>query len=179
MYSAPVDDTVTSPHHDHITTTETVEEVENVAETTVPSHVNSHSVQDHNEAGDKKKVATKRPKFIEILESDNVHEADGSYSFHYRGEDGSFREETAVVKNAGTKNQYLEVTGAYSFFDADGKEVVVHYKADDRGFVPVGSNIPDAISVAAKENSQLPSMYDDLDEDENEEDLVPLKEKSN
>ncbi|XP_073839409.1 cuticular protein 78E [Musca autumnalis] len=110
-------------------------------------------------------TTTKRPHVVEILDSSSSHNMDGSYSFHFRGADGTFREETAVVKNAGTEHQYLEITGAYSFIDADGKEVVVHYKADDRGFVPEGNNIPEAISLAAKSNSELPSLTDSEEDD--------------
>ncbi|XP_030385902.1 larval cuticle protein 1 [Scaptodrosophila lebanonensis] len=90
-----------------------------------------------------------------ILESGHEKNEDGSYSFHFRGEDGSFREESAVVRNQGQKDQHLEVNGSYSYFDANGKEVVVHYKADDHGFVPEGGNIPDEIAVAAKRVSEL------------------------
>lgn len=119
-----------------------------------------------------RKVTTKSPDVVEIVESGSDHKIDGSYSFHYRGADGSFREETAVVKNAGTDHEFLEITGAYSYFDTDDKEVVVHYKADDHGFVPVGNNIPEEISVAAKKNSQSPgidgNMEDEI-EDEKEE----------
>ncbi|XP_075160343.1 cuticular protein 78E [Haematobia irritans] len=108
---------------------------------------------------------TETPKMVEIVESGSEHNMDGSYSFHYRGADGTFREETAVLKNPGTDDQYLEVTGAYSFLDADGKEVVVHYKADNHGFVPVGNNIPEEISKSAKANSELPAMDDNSDEE--------------
>lgn len=126
-----------------------------------------------------KKVATttKMPKSVEILENGSEHNMDGSYSFHYRGSDGSFREETAVVKNAGTEHEYLEVTGAYSYFDTDGKEVVVHYTAGDRGFVPVGNNIPEEISKSAKANSELPAL-EDSDEDDDEMEVVSGKKKN-
>ncbi|KNC28504.1 hypothetical protein FF38_05678 [Lucilia cuprina] len=152
IYSAPVNDTVSSP--------------DVVVPAVQPTHINSNpSLVTTQNAADKheqevvgKKLTTKSPEVVEILESGLEHQTDGSYSFHYRGSDGSFREETAVVKNPGTDHEYLEITGAYSFFDADGKEVVVHYKADDKGFVPVGNNIPDVISVAARENSQLPPL---------------------
>ncbi|XP_059218767.1 endocuticle structural glycoprotein SgAbd-9 [Stomoxys calcitrans] len=109
-------------------------------------------------------TTTEMPQMVDIVESGSEHNMDGSYSFHFRGADGSFREETAVVKNAGTDDQYLEVTGAYSFFDSEGQEVVVHYKADNHGFVPVGNNIPDEISKSAKANSELPAMEDSDEE---------------
>lgn len=156
IYGAPVDDTASSHdvHPTHVNSN--------------PLHVSSHAVDEHVQEGDLKKLTTKPPKLVEILESGSEHQVDGSYSFHYRGADGSFREETAVVKNQGAENEYLEINGAYSFFDTEGKEVVVHYKADDKGFVPVGNNIPDAISLAARENSQLPPLTKDDEDDDDE-----------
>ena len=103
-----------------------------------------------------KTTTTKSPHVVEILESSADKSEDGSYHFHFRAEDGSFREEKAVWMNQGTDEAYLEVTGAYSYFDADGKEVIVNYKADNHGFVPEGGNIPDVIAMAAKRNSELP-----------------------
>lgn len=140
-----------------------------------PSEVNSNPLDVTSPAVDEqvqddggKSITTKKPQVVEIVESGAEKQNDGSYSFHYRGSDGTFREETAVVKNPGTDHAYLEINGAYSFFDADGKEVIVQYKADDKGFVPVGNNIPDAISLAAKENSLLPPVKK-VDEDDEED----------
>ncbi|XP_061396264.1 flexible cuticle protein 12 [Musca vetustissima] len=117
---------------------------------------------------------THKSGIVEIVDSSSSHNVDGSYSFHYRGADGTFREETAVVKNPGTEHQHLEITGAYSFFDADGKEVVVHYTAGDQGFVPEGNNIPEEISAAAKANSEIPASTTIVEEpkssDDSEED---------
>ncbi|XP_011187987.1 endocuticle structural glycoprotein SgAbd-2 [Zeugodacus cucurbitae] len=95
---------------------------------------------------------------VGIMDAGLQQSTDGAYNFHYRGEDGSFRQESAVVVNPGTEYQYLKISGSYSYFDANGKEVVVHYKADDRGFVPEGNNIMPQISTAAKINSQLPRV---------------------
>lgn len=97
---------------------------------------------------------------IGIMDAGLQQSTDGAYNFHYRGEDGSFRQESAVVINPGTEYQYLKISGSYSYFDANGKEVVVHYNADDRGFVPEGNNIMPQISTAAKMNSQLPRVVE-------------------
>ncbi|CAD7005191.1 unnamed protein product [Ceratitis capitata] len=99
-----------------------------------------------------------RAPVVGIMDAGLQQSTDGAYNFHYRGEDGSYRQESAVVVNPGTEYQYLKITGSYSYFDANGKEVVVHYNADDRGFVPEGNNIMQQISTAAKMNSQLPRV---------------------
>ncbi|XP_055387538.1 endocuticle structural protein SgAbd-6-like [Condylostylus longicornis] len=87
---------------------------------------------------------------IAILKSETDVNADGSYSFLFEGADGSFREEKAIPKNVGTEDAYLEITGTYRYVDKDGQNVEVHYTADDKGFIPSGTNIPEDISKAAR-----------------------------
>eukprot|EP00099_Drosophila_melanogaster_P021990 NP_649345.1 cuticular protein 78E [Drosophila melanogaster] len=91
---------------------------------------------------------------VAILESSHEKHEDGSYNFSYLGEDGTHRREEAVVRNQGTENEYLEISGSYSYFDANGQEVTVTYKADDHGFVPEGGAILPQISLAAKQVSE-------------------------
>ncbi|EDV96631.1 endocuticle structural glycoprotein ABD-5 [Drosophila grimshawi] len=100
---------------------------------------------------------------VAIIDSGQEKHEDGSYHFFYHGEDGTHREETAVVHNAGTEDEFLEVNGSYSYIDVNGKEIVVHYKADDHGFVPEGGNILPQISEAAKVTSELMPPMPDLD----------------
>lgn len=100
---------------------------------------------------------------IAIVDSGQEKNEDGSYHFFYQGEDGTHREESAQVHNPGEKNEYLEINGSYSYFDADGKEIVVHYKADHRGFVPEGGNILPQISLAAKLASENPEQVPSSD----------------
>lgn len=95
---------------------------------------------------------------IAIVDSGQEKNEDGSYHFFYQSEDGTHREETAQVHNPGSENEYLEINGSYSYYDGDGKEVVVHYKADNHGFVPEGGNISPQISLAAKLASENPAM---------------------
>ncbi|XP_026832891.1 larval cuticle protein LCP-17 isoform X1 [Drosophila erecta] len=97
---------------------------------------------------------------VAILESSHEKHEDGSYNFSYLGEDGTHRREEAVVRNQGTENEYLEISGSYSYFDANGQEVTVTYKADDHGFVPEGGAILPQISLAAKLVSEQVSQPD-------------------
>ncbi|KAH8371362.1 hypothetical protein KR093_007082 [Drosophila rubida] len=97
---------------------------------------------------------------VAIVDSGNEKNQDGSYHFFYQSEDGTHREETAVVVDAGTENEHLEISGNYSYFDADGKEVVVNYKANDHGFVPEGGSIAKEISLAAKQASEAQYVPD-------------------
>ncbi|XP_034483255.1 endocuticle structural glycoprotein SgAbd-9 [Drosophila innubila] len=97
---------------------------------------------------------------VAILESGNEKSQDGSYHFFYQNEDGTHREETAVVHNPGTDDAYLAITGSYTYIDLDGKENVVNYKADNHGFVPEGNSILPQISLSAKQASELQPVPD-------------------
>lgn len=68
----------------------------------------------------------------------------------YESGDGSAREETGVVKNAGTDEAYVAQSGFYKYIDADGSPVEVHYTADENGFVPYGTIIHESIIAAAR-----------------------------
>ncbi|KAL5287365.1 lea-1 family protein [Megaselia abdita] len=89
---------------------------------------------------------------VPILRSERNHEADGSWGFLYEGGDGSFREEKGLISDAhgAEDDKKVSISGSYKYIDADGKEVEVHYTADENGFVPIGTNIPESISNAAK-----------------------------
>lgn len=58
------------------------------------------------------------------------------YHFSYEQSDGQKREETAVLTNAGTDDEAMEVTGSFSFVSPDGKTYRVDYRADKDGFHP-------------------------------------------
>lgn len=102
---------------------------------------------------------------VPILRSERTHEGDGSWGFLYEGGDGSFREEKGVVTSSSHDDEEMKkisISGSYKYIDADGKEVEVHYTADENGFVPHGSNIPESISNAARaahDNPQSHSMH--------------------
>ncbi|XP_015592063.1 flexible cuticle protein 12 [Cephus cinctus] len=63
------------------------------------------------------------------------------YHFSYEQSDGQQREETAELKNEGTENESIVVTGSFSFVGPDGKTYRVTYTADENGFQPVAEHI--------------------------------------
>ncbi|XP_030387101.1 endocuticle structural protein SgAbd-6-like [Scaptodrosophila lebanonensis] len=98
-------------------------------------------------------IGEERPdqeQFVPIVKSVGEQKSDGSYFFAYEGADGSFREEVGIIKNAGTENEELEISGTYHYYDANGDKVEVSYVADKNGFVPQGTSIPKEISEAAR-----------------------------
>ncbi|XP_011188656.2 endocuticle structural glycoprotein SgAbd-9 [Zeugodacus cucurbitae] len=97
----------------------------------------------------------KEKEFVPIVKSVAERKDDGSFVFSYEGADGSYREEVGIVKNAGTDEETLEVSGSYRYYDADGQLVEVRYTAGENGFVPQGSNIPQEISAAAQAAAEV------------------------
>ncbi|XP_066591274.1 flexible cuticle protein 12-like [Prorops nasuta] len=73
--------------------------------------------------------------------SDNIG-VDG-YNFGYELSNGETRQESAQLKNAGTEQEALVVTGSFSFVDQNtGVRYSVRYTADENGFHPEGDHIP-------------------------------------
>uniref|UniRef100_T1GES4 Larval cuticle protein LCP-17 n=1 Tax=Megaselia scalaris TaxID=36166 RepID=T1GES4_MEGSC len=95
---------------------------------------------------------TTKPSSIAILETSRKHDEDGSWNFSFKSSDGHTREEKSVVTDPGSKDEEkkFSISGSYKYIDANGKEVEVHYTADENGFVPIGTGIPESISNAAK-----------------------------
>ncbi|XP_023307306.2 endocuticle structural glycoprotein ABD-5-like [Lucilia cuprina] len=93
---------------------------------------------------------------VEILKSEINKNDDGSYQLSYEGGDGTTRDETAVVMNAGTEDEALEVKGSYKYINEDGEEVEVFYTAGVNGFVPYGKTINKEISAVAEAAKDLP-----------------------
>ena len=91
--------------------------------------------------------------FVPIVKSTYERKDDGSFTFSYNAADGSYRSEVGVLRNAGTEDETLEVSGTYGYYDSDGQQIQVKYTAGRDGFVPEGTNIPAEIAVAARENA--------------------------
>ncbi|XP_076622871.1 cuticular protein 28 [Colletes latitarsis] len=67
-------------------------------------------------------------------ESNNI--GVGGYHFSYEQSDGQKREETAELKNEGTDDESLDVSGSFTFTSPDGHTYRVDYTADKDGFHP-------------------------------------------
>lgn len=63
----------------------------------------------------------------------------------YATSDGVNREEEAVLKNAGTENEAMEVRGSYSYIGPDGVTYTIRFLANEDGFQPEGDHIPKAL----------------------------------
>nr|XP_014099055.1 endocuticle structural glycoprotein ABD-5-like [Bactrocera oleae] len=100
-------------------------------------------------------VVQTEKEFVPIVKSVAERKDDGSFVFSYEGADGTQREEVGIVKNAGTDEETLEVSGSYRYYDADGQLIEVRYTAGENGFVPQGTNILQEISAAAQAAAEV------------------------
>ncbi|XP_034106149.2 endocuticle structural glycoprotein SgAbd-9 [Drosophila albomicans] len=93
---------------------------------------------------------------VTIIRSEITKDVDGGYHSIFENSDGTFREETAknVVDEDGYA--YLELTGAYSYYNENDEKVVVNYTAGRNGYVPVGTIVNPEISQVASDAQYLP-----------------------
>lgn len=52
----------------------------------------------------------------------------------YETSDGQKRNEVGYFRDDATLGRILNIRGSYSYLDTDGKQVVVHYAADENGY---------------------------------------------
>ncbi|XP_015592073.1 larval cuticle protein 65Ag1 [Cephus cinctus] len=65
------------------------------------------------------------------------------YKYGYELSNGESKQESAQVKNVGTENEAIQVTGSFSWIDpVTGQKFQVDYVADENGFQPQGAHIP-------------------------------------
>ncbi|KAK2583295.1 hypothetical protein KPH14_009297 [Odynerus spinipes] len=77
------------------------------------------------------------PNEITIVKQEEVNNIGvGGYHFSYEQSDGQKRDETAELRNEGTDDEELAVTGSFSFIAPDGHTYRVDYTADKDGFHP-------------------------------------------
>lgn len=60
----------------------------------------------------------------------------------YEQSDGVSRSEEAVLKNAGTEQEALEVRGVISWTAPDGEVYTLNFVADENGYHPEGAHLP-------------------------------------
>ncbi|XP_061710362.1 endocuticle structural protein SgAbd-6-like isoform X1 [Cydia pomonella] len=73
----------------------------------------------------------------QILEETYFNDGSGNYRFSFKTSNGLYRTETGQLTTNYDSSQKYIVRGSYSYIDPDGNEVVVHYIADENGYVIV------------------------------------------
>ncbi|KAJ8733570.1 hypothetical protein PYW08_001868 [Mythimna loreyi] len=77
---------------------------------------------------------------ITRYESDNIG-VDG-YRYISETSNNIKQEEQGQLKNVGTENEAIEVTGSFSYVGPDGVLYKIVYIANENGFQPQGDHIP-------------------------------------
>ncbi|XP_023949118.2 larval cuticle protein LCP-30 [Bicyclus anynana] len=70
----------------------------------------------------------------EVRSYENDNDGLGGYRYYFEQTDGTKQEQKAEVRNAGREDQYLAITGFYSWFSPNGVEYIVKYTADQDGY---------------------------------------------
>lgn len=111
---------------------------------------------------------TSRPP-ARILKQINRQNEDGSYSYGYENDDGSYKIET--------KSANGEIVGKYGYVDVDGKLREIEYGASKRGFEPIGPGIkvpPPTVHAsdggAVRQHENLNNVEADYDDGQYRED---------
>ncbi|KAH8408611.1 hypothetical protein KR215_008202 [Drosophila sulfurigaster] len=65
-----------------------------------------------------------------------------SFNYAYETSNGIKEESSGVVKNQGTEEEGIEVSGRFSYIAPDGTPIEVTYVADENGFQPQGAHLP-------------------------------------
>lgn len=75
-------------------------------------------------------AALAAPADVEILKSTSVIDPE-SWNFAFEQSDGTKHDQAGVLKNAGSDNEAISVTGSFSFVADDGQTYTVTYIADE------------------------------------------------
>ncbi|XP_017010666.2 larval cuticle protein 65Ag1-like [Drosophila takahashii] len=65
-----------------------------------------------------------------------------SFKYDWETSDGQAAQAAGQLKNIGSENEAISVTGSYRFVADDGVTYEVTYIADENGFQPQGAHLP-------------------------------------
>ncbi|XP_002061940.3 flexible cuticle protein 12 [Drosophila tropicalis] len=78
----------------------------------------------------------------QILKYTNENMDSEGYAFSFETSDGISRQESAMLRHAGTPMEALEVQGSVNWIGPDGIHYKLNYLADENGFQPQGEHLP-------------------------------------
>ncbi|XP_075970543.1 endocuticle structural glycoprotein SgAbd-5-like [Anticarsia gemmatalis] len=87
---------------------------------------------------------------VQLLKYETDNDGLGTYNFVYEQSDGSKRDEKGELRNAGAEDEFVAMSGSYSWVGPDGETYRVNYIADENGFQPTieqgpGGAVPSAV----------------------------------
>jgi len=92
-------------------------------------------------------VAAARPQAqknedVVILRSEFEDKGDGTFSWASETSDGTKHEQSGYLKNVGTEDEGISISGSYSYYAPEGELISLKYLADENGFQPEGDHLP-------------------------------------
>ncbi|CAH2107393.1 unnamed protein product [Euphydryas editha] len=92
----------------------------------------------------------KYPQDVQILRYEYDTDDIGKYRYVFEQTDGQRQEQQGELKNVGSENEHIAVTGSYSWVGPDGVSYRITYVADENGYQPEieegpGGAIPPAV----------------------------------
>ncbi|XP_030757686.1 larval cuticle protein 65Ag1-like [Sitophilus oryzae] len=93
-------------------------------------------------------AALQEPEPVPILSQESDISPDGSFQWKYEAGDGSGQEQQGQLKQIGEEAGQA-VQGSVHYTDPEGQQHQFSYVADENGYQPQGSDIPQAPEIPA------------------------------
>ncbi|KAJ6633501.1 Endocuticle structural glycoprotein SgAbd-2 [Pseudolycoriella hygida] len=112
-----------------------------------PSYHQQPQQPQHYQAPKHEQYSAQKPP-IPILKYDSKLNHDGSYQYAYETGNGIQAAEQGYVKNAGQKDNEIQVAeGYFQYTGDDGIPISLKYVADENGFQPQGDHLPTPVPL--------------------------------
>ncbi|CAB3242932.1 unnamed protein product [Arctia plantaginis] len=73
---------------------------------------------------------------VQVVKLVSDNDGLGTYNFEYEQSDGSKRQEKGELRNVGAEDEFVAMSGSYTWVGPDGVTYIVKYIADENGFQP-------------------------------------------
>jgi len=83
-----------------------------------------------------------KPEDVVIVRSEFDDKGDGTFSWASETSDGTKIEQSGFLKNPGTEDEGISISGSYQYYAPEGELIQLKYIADEKGFQPEGEHLP-------------------------------------
>jgi len=83
-----------------------------------------------------------KPEEVVILRSEFEDKGDGTFNWASETSDGTKMEQSGFLKNPGTDEEGISISGSYQYYAPEGELISLKYIADENGFQPTGDHLP-------------------------------------
>ncbi|CAL8102792.1 unnamed protein product [Orchesella dallaii] len=79
---------------------------------------------------------------VVIVRSEFEDKGDGTFNWASETSDGTKIEQQGFLKNPGTEDEGISISGSYQYYAPEGELISLKYIADEKGFQPEGEHLP-------------------------------------